>query len=84
MMHFVHPLDGSKIKGLRGCKKGMLSNESWQRSVRIQMNCFVLHPLDGSKIKGLRGCKKEEHNVSMSLIRRPSAAISKHIEEKDM
>jgi hypothetical protein len=40
-----------------------------------------VHPLDGSKIKGLRGCKKEEHNASMSLIRRPSAAISKHIEE---
>jgi hypothetical protein len=40
-MHFVHPLDGSKIKGLRGCKKEMLSKESGQRPVRIQMDCFI-------------------------------------------
>ena len=40
-MHFFHPLDGSKIKGLRGCKNEMLSKESGRCPVRIQMDCFI-------------------------------------------
>ena len=40
-MQNVHPLDGSKIKGLRGCEKEMLSKESGRCPVRIQMDCFI-------------------------------------------
>jgi hypothetical protein len=36
-----HPLDGLKIKVMRGCKKGMLSKESGLCPVRIQRNCFI-------------------------------------------
>ena len=40
-MQTVYPLDGLKRKGLRGCKMEMLSKESGQRPVRIQMDCFI-------------------------------------------